>query len=214
MARRAAGGASVSAPASHSRLTALDALRGLIMVIMALDHTRDFIHAGAMSFSPEDLTRTTPIIFLTRWVTHICAPVFMCSAGAGAFLRLQRPGTTRRRAVLVPVHARPGADRRRARRHAGGDELLAADAVSAPAPRPVGARAVDDRAGGARSSAAAGPARRQHSRHRPAQHARWRAGGELRRAVRCLEHPASARRVLPRRHSCRRGLPADTVVWP
>ena len=86
----------MSAPASHSRLTALDALRGLIMVIMALDHTRDFIHAGAMSFSPEDLTRTTPIIFLTRWVTHICAPVFMCSAGAGAFLRLQRPGTTRR----------------------------------------------------------------------------------------------------------------------
>ena len=66
MARRAAGGASVSGPASHSRLTALDALRGLIMVIMALDHTRDFIHAGAMSFSPEDLTRTTPIIFLTR----------------------------------------------------------------------------------------------------------------------------------------------------
>ncbi len=50
MARRAAGGTSVSAPASHARLTALDALRGLIMVIMALDHTRDFIHAGAMSF--------------------------------------------------------------------------------------------------------------------------------------------------------------------
>ncbi len=96
MARRAAGGTPVNAPASHARLTALDALRGLIMVIMALDHTRDFIHAGAMSFSPEDLTRTTPIIFLTRWVTHICAPVFMCSAGAGAFLRLQRPGTTRR----------------------------------------------------------------------------------------------------------------------
>jgi uncharacterized membrane protein len=86
----------VSAPSSPARLTALDALRGLIMVIMALDHTRDFIHAGAMAFSPEDLTRTTPLIFLTRWVTHICAPVFMCSAGAGAFLRLQRPGTTPR----------------------------------------------------------------------------------------------------------------------
>ena len=89
-------GTFTSAPRSHARVTGLDALRGLIMVIMALDHTRDFIHAGAMSFSPEDLARTTPIIFLTRWVTHICAPVFMCSAGAGAFLRLQRPGTSRR----------------------------------------------------------------------------------------------------------------------
>ncbi|HEY7186006.1 MAG TPA: heparan-alpha-glucosaminide N-acetyltransferase domain-containing protein [Vicinamibacterales bacterium] len=72
------------------RLTALDALRGAVMIVMALDHTRDFIHAGAMVFSPEDLTRTTPLLFFTRWVTHICAPTFMWLAGAGAFLRLQR----------------------------------------------------------------------------------------------------------------------------
>jgi uncharacterized membrane protein len=75
-----------------SRLVAVDALRGVVMVIMALDHTRDFIHAGAMSFSPEDLARTTPALFLTRWVTHICAPAFMFLAGVGAFLRLQRDG--------------------------------------------------------------------------------------------------------------------------
>jgi len=48
-----------------ARLTAVDALRGLVMVVMALDHTRDFVHAGAMAFAPEDLTRTTPILFLT-----------------------------------------------------------------------------------------------------------------------------------------------------
>jgi uncharacterized membrane protein len=76
---------------SGPRLTALDALRGAVMVLMALDHTRDFFHAGAMTFSPEDLTRTTPILFMTRWITHVCAPVFLFTAGAGAYLRLQRP---------------------------------------------------------------------------------------------------------------------------
>src|SRR5262245_58102281 len=79
------------------RLSSVDALRGAVMVIMALDHTRDFIHVGAMSFSPEDLSRTTPILFLTRWITHICAPTFMLLAGAGAFLRLERGGGDRAR---------------------------------------------------------------------------------------------------------------------
>ena len=65
------------------------------MVIMALDHTRDFFHVGAMSFSPEDLARTTPILFFTRWITHVCAPVFLFTAGIGAFLRLDRPGATK-----------------------------------------------------------------------------------------------------------------------
>jgi uncharacterized membrane protein len=60
------------------------------MIIMALDHTRDFFHAGAMSFQPDNLARTTPLLFLTRWVTHICAPTFMLLAGMGASLRLQR----------------------------------------------------------------------------------------------------------------------------
>jgi uncharacterized membrane protein len=72
------------------RITAVDALRGAVMIIMALDHVRDFVHAGAMSFSPEDLARTTPILFFTRWITHICAPTFVFLAGMGVFLRLQR----------------------------------------------------------------------------------------------------------------------------
>ena len=55
------------------------------MIVMALDHVRDFIHRGAMSASPTDLSTTTPILFLTRWVTHFCAPVFMFTAGLGAY---------------------------------------------------------------------------------------------------------------------------------
>jgi uncharacterized membrane protein len=68
----------------------VDALRGAIMIVMAIDHIRDFIHAGAMRFSPTDLTQTTAAIFLTRFITYYCAPVFVLTAGIGAFLRLQR----------------------------------------------------------------------------------------------------------------------------
>lgn len=75
------------------RVTAIDAVRGLVMIVMALDHVRDFVHAGAMSFSPEDLTRTTPALFLTRWITHICAPAFVFLAGVGAQRWLSRHGS-------------------------------------------------------------------------------------------------------------------------
>lgn len=64
------------------------------MILMALDHVRDFISSAAMSFSPTDLTRTTTSLFLTRWITHICAPVFAFTAGIGSFLWLRRNRTT------------------------------------------------------------------------------------------------------------------------
>ena len=70
-----------------ARLTAVDALRGAVMVIMALDHVRDFFHRAALaSASPTDLSTTTPLLFMTRWVTHFCAPIFMFTAGLGAYL--------------------------------------------------------------------------------------------------------------------------------
>ncbi len=66
------------------------------MIIMAIDHVRDFVHNGAMNFRPDDLSQTTAAIFFTRWITHICAPTFMLCAGLGAFLKLERDGSRSR----------------------------------------------------------------------------------------------------------------------
>ena len=75
-------------PGQAPRLVSVDVLRGLVMVIMALDHTRDFL--TSVRTAPEDLAHTSGALFFTRFITHFCAPVFAFLAGTGAFLATRR----------------------------------------------------------------------------------------------------------------------------
>ncbi len=81
-------------PGTKYRIESIDILRGLIMLIMALDHTRDYFHLN--NPNPTDLATTTPILFFTRWITHFCAPLFIFLSGISAHLA----GTRRTKAQL------------------------------------------------------------------------------------------------------------------
>jgi uncharacterized membrane protein len=72
------------------RVSSIDVLRGIIMLIMALDHVRDYFHAQAMIDQPTNLLTTTPQLFFTRWITHYCAPLFLFLSGISAFMSGQR----------------------------------------------------------------------------------------------------------------------------
>ncbi|GAB5401044.1 MAG: DUF1624 domain-containing protein [Aureisphaera sp.] len=75
--------------ASH-RIQSIDILRGVVMVLMALDHVRDFYHLGGMTSDPANMDTTTPLLFFTRFITHFCAPVFIFLAGTSAYLYGQK----------------------------------------------------------------------------------------------------------------------------
>lgn len=71
---------------TKNRIESLDLLKGIVMIIMALDHTRDYFNASAFLFSPSDPTKSTLGIFFTRFITHFCAPTFCFLAGVSAFM--------------------------------------------------------------------------------------------------------------------------------
>jgi uncharacterized membrane protein len=79
---------------SGGRLRFIDVLRGFVIVLMALDHTRDMFHFSGYAYDPLDAALTTPGIFITRWITHLCAPTFILLAGASAWLQHDRGKST------------------------------------------------------------------------------------------------------------------------
>ncbi|NOT75736.1 MAG: DUF1624 domain-containing protein [Cyclobacteriaceae bacterium] len=79
-------------PTTHPRISSIDILRGIIMIIMALDHVREFYSRSAIR--PEDLTQASEMLFMTRWITHFCAPVFIFLSGMS--MRLYEGNKTKR----------------------------------------------------------------------------------------------------------------------
>jgi uncharacterized membrane protein len=71
------------------RIYSIDLMRGIVMIIMALDHVRDMMHITSITQQPTDLATTTPLLFFTRWITHLCAPTFVFLSGTSAFISMK-----------------------------------------------------------------------------------------------------------------------------
>ncbi|MGC3948719.1 MAG: heparan-alpha-glucosaminide N-acetyltransferase domain-containing protein [Chryseolinea sp.] len=82
-----------------TRVASIDVLRGLIMVIMALDHVREFF--GATAFRAEDVTQTSVALFASRWITHLCAPNFVFLSGVSIYLYQQKKGNMRDTTIFL-----------------------------------------------------------------------------------------------------------------
>jgi len=82
--------ATTEGTADQHRIATIDILRGLVIVIMALDHTREFTNASGWAFNPLSAEDSTPLLYATRWITHLCAPAFVLLAGVSARLQSTR----------------------------------------------------------------------------------------------------------------------------
>jgi uncharacterized membrane protein len=83
------------------RIASIDILRGIVMIIMALDHTRDFFHATAMTADPLNPVTTTAGLYFTRWITHFCAPTFVFLSGLSAYLSSQKKSSAEASIFLI-----------------------------------------------------------------------------------------------------------------
>jgi uncharacterized membrane protein len=88
-------------PVQKNRVESIDILRGLVMIIMALDHVRDYFHISANVDDPLNLATTTPYLFFTRWITHFCAPVFVFLSGTSIYLQSLRKTKKELSAFLI-----------------------------------------------------------------------------------------------------------------
>src|SRR5215510_13733513 len=93
---------------SRNRIQSIDVLRGIVMVIMAFDHVRDFFYkapvaggGASVATNPTDLATTFPALFFTRWITHFCAPIFVFLAGTSIFLMSQKKSKSELSAFLI-----------------------------------------------------------------------------------------------------------------
>ncbi len=83
------------------RIRSIDTVRGLVMILMALDHIRDLYHVTSLTHDPLDLATTTPALFFTRWITHLCAPTFVFLAGTSACLGQKKERGQSHRSFLI-----------------------------------------------------------------------------------------------------------------
>ena len=86
---------------NSKRINGIDATRGLVMIIMALDHVRDFMHVTSLSQDPTNLHTTTTALFITRWVTHLCAPTFVFLSGVSAYISYQKTPNRAKQVFLL-----------------------------------------------------------------------------------------------------------------
>lgn len=78
------------AGSTQKRIDSIDVLRGIVMVIMAIDHVREFVHDQAFVDDPLNILTTTPVLYFTRWITHLCAPTFVFLSGLSIYLQSLR----------------------------------------------------------------------------------------------------------------------------